>query len=217
MNWSVETYRLDEVEHRFPLPCVIQVNEGYYSLTDAEGFSQGDILSIDKKVVLHKVAANFSYEKSGSTTKNAEYVDLVKNEILVPLNYRGKLKVLRHLKNYDSVSELAQDFPRYAKLRENLTVRTEDNVSITIQAGAVLELDRIIPGSTYGPKIEPDKLVIQFDHLNRTVVVGIPFTSKGKFRTEPDENKYTIKEAIDRYVYVSAVARYIILYVSRSS
>ncbi|XP_045158952.2 uncharacterized protein LOC123524665 isoform X2 [Mercenaria mercenaria] len=190
MEWTLETYRLDEIERRFDFPCVICVNEGFYSETDTEGFSQGDIMSIDSKMVLHKVAANFAYEEEHNGWQDPNYVQLTEKEILVPLNYKGKLKVLRDVKNFDSVRELANDFPRYAKLRENLTVTTEENVPVIIQAGTMIELDRVIP---------PSKLVIQFQHRGSTLVVAVPLTARGKFRTEEDKNEYTMKEAIDRY------------------
>lgn len=195
MEWTMETYRLDEIEGKFELPCVICVNEGYYSETDTEGFSQGDIMSIDSKMVLHKVAANFAFEEEHSSWQDPTYVKLVEKEILVPLNYKGKLKVLRDVENFDSVIELAKDFPRYAKLRENLRVTTEDQIQVTVQAGTLIELDRIIP-ETGG---FPGKLVIQFPYRGNTLVVAVPLNTRGKFRTEPDNNEYTIKEAIDRY------------------
>lgn len=197
MEWTLETYRLDEIEGKFDLPCVICVNEGYYSETDTEGFSQGDIMSIDSKMVLQKVAANFAYKGDTDGWQDPNYVTLTEKEILVPLNYNGKLKVLREVKNFDSVLELAKDFPRYARVGANLRVTTEDNVQVTIQAGTLIELDRVLP-STGG---SPSKLVIQFQYRRDTLVVAVPLNTRGKFRTEPDNNEYTIKEAIDRYYY----------------
>ncbi|XP_045158947.2 uncharacterized protein LOC123524664 isoform X2 [Mercenaria mercenaria] len=198
MEWTLETYRLDELEGKFDFPCVVCVNEGYYSETDAEGFSQGDIMSIDSKLVMHKVAANFAEHVEDTKLREKDYIEL-EREILVPLNYKGKLKVLRNIKNYESVRELATDFPRYAKVRENFKVTTEEKITVTIQAGTVIELDRILPGSMHGPSREPDKLVIQFQHLSGPLVVAVPLNERGKFRTVPDDNEYTIKEAIDRY------------------
>lgn len=199
MEWTLETYRLDEITRKFDLPCVVCVTEGIYSETDTEGFSQGDIISIDSEMVLHKVAANFAFMDTNKQLPDPTYVDLTEKEILVPLNYKGKLKVLRDVLNFNSVRELAIEFPRYAKLRENMKVTTEDHVPVTIQAGTVIELDRIIPGHVTGSGKEPDKLVIQFQHRTGDLVVAVSFDAKGKFRTEPDENEYTIKEAINRY------------------
>lgn len=198
MEWSLQAYRLDEIERNFELPCVVRVNEGYYSETDAEGFSQGDIMSIDSQMLLHKVAANFATDEKSSELFDPDYVEL-ENEILVPLNYKGKLKVLRDIKNYENFRELANDLPRYAKARQNLGVTTEQKTKVTIQAGTIIELDRIIPVSMAGASKDPDKLVIKFEHSGRPLEVGVPVSAKGKFRTEPDDNEYTIKEAIDRY------------------
>lgn len=201
LNWTLETYRLDEVERKFGLPCVIYLNEGYYSVTDAEGFSQGDVMSIDSKMSLHKVAANFAKDLTPNFEKVADqdYIQLASlKEILIPLNYKGNLKVIQQKKTYENVKELAEDFPRYARLRLNLAVLTEDNKTLTIQAGTVVELDRIIPGSTFGSASTPDRLIIQFSHLHRKAVVALPLDLNGKFITEQDNNEYSIKEAIDR-------------------
>ncbi|KAL4236927.1 hypothetical protein ACF0H5_005313 [Mactra antiquata] len=203
MNWTVETYRLDEVEKKFGLPCVIHLNEGYYSTTDAEGFSQGDVMSVDSKLVLHKIAANFATDvkKHSLESKDSDYVELAPvKEILIPLNYKGRLKVLQRKMKYENVKELARDFPRYARLRQNLSVLTEDNRKVTLYAGTVMELDRIIPGSTFGDNnSSPDRLIVQFEHLQRRATVALPVHLNGKFITEHDDNEYTLKEAIDRY------------------
>lgn len=198
MEWTLETYRLDEVDRKFDLPCVIHVNEGYYSETDTEGFSQGDIMSIDSKMVLHKVAANFAFNYSSTGWDNLDNISVQNNEILVPLNYKGKLKVLQCPNHFSSVRELACAFPRYAKVGANIKVKTEDNVSVTIQAGAIIELDRIIPGSRTGLDREQDKLVLQFEHAGTYLVVAVPLNVRGQFITEPDNTEYTIKEAIDK-------------------
>jgi hypothetical protein len=199
MDWTTETYRLDEVEGKFDFPCVIRVNEGFYSATDAEGFSQGDILSIDSKMVLHKVAANFT-DCADLNTKGSldeDYVEL-KNEILVPLNYKGKLKVIRTAKYYDNVKDLTADFPRYATVRKQLDVTTEEDKIITIKSGTTIELDRIIPGPIVGSKRQPGKLVVRFQHSSGPLNVALSMHASGKFITEPDNNEYTIKEALDR-------------------
>lgn len=194
MEWSKETYRLDELETRFKIPCVIHVNEGFYSETDADGFSQGDIIGIDRKMTLHKVAANFARPECNyrSVTADTEYVELTE-EILVPLNYKGKLRVLSEVKKYSLVRDLARDAPRYAKVLKHFTVTVENKTSIEIQAGTTIELDRVIPG--FGGV---DKLVVEFMHLGSKTHAGIPLSETGFFRSEPDKNEYTIKEAIDR-------------------
>lgn len=201
MKWTLETYRLDEVARKFDFPCVVCVNEGFYSATESEGFSQGDIMSIDTRMMLHKVAANFAEDTDFTVNEDDDgYIELTsETEIFVPLNYKGKLKVLTRTKNFNSVRELAIDFPRYAKLRQNLEVITEDKKKITIVAGSVIELDRTIPGSSGSGQT---KLVVQFCHMGKNTVVALPMNLKGKFITEPDDMKYTIKEAIDRLVRV---------------
>lgn len=195
MEWSTETYRLDELESRFKVPCVIHVNEGYYSDTEAEGFSQGDIIGIDRKMTLHKVAAHFAAPEKGLRQYNAasEYVELTE-EILVPLNYKGKLKVLTPSKKYTRVIDLALDAPRYATVLKNLKVTTEAKTSIEIAAGTKIELDRTIPGL----RGEPERLVVEFEHLGKKTCAGVPVSANNLFRSEPDHNEYTIKEAIDR-------------------
>ncbi|KAL4236925.1 hypothetical protein ACF0H5_005311 [Mactra antiquata] len=199
MDWTLETYRLDEIHRKFDLPCVVRTTEGYFSETELEGFSQGDIISINSRMILHKVAANFA-DKTGhfkdSLSDEDGYTVLVNdNEILVPLKYKGKLKVISPIKKYDTVKELADDFPRYAKLCNNLTVETDGNKRITISAGTVVELDRIFPGTAGGGL---GKLVILF-HQGKKVAVALPMDVKARFRTERDNNEYTVQETIDRY------------------
>lgn len=193
MEWTQRTYRLDEVTRKFKLPVVIHLTEGYYSATDAEGFSAGDIMTIDSELTLHKVGAFF--EKHNSVDR---YVNIADQEILIPLNYKGKLNVLQNIKRYESIHELCQDSPRYAKVGQNFSVQTNDGIVIDMRAGTVIELDRLIPG-TRGPNPKPDQLVIEFKKQNMPVVVAIPTSTRGKFMTELDQNEYTIKEAIDRY------------------
>ena len=200
IEWSAETYRLCEIEGKFDFPCVIRVNEGFYSESDSEGFSQGDILSIDSKMVLQKVAASFKSFTDVNASKQFDDESVVesKNEILVPLNYKGKLKVIRSSKNYENVNELATDFPRYATLRQDLNVSTEENERVTIKSGTVIELVRIVPGSISCSSIPPGKITIQFQRSGRHLTVALPLNTSGKFRTEVDNNEYTIKEALDR-------------------
>lgn len=195
MEWSTETYRLDELESRFKIPCVIHVNEGFYSETEAEGFSQGDIIGIDRKMTLHKVAANFATPESNLRPQNTEkdYVDLAE-EILVPLNYKGKLKVLTPIKKYTNVRSLAYDAPRYATVLRNITVLVENKTPLELQAGTLIELDRVLPGKNS----QLERLVVEFKHQGKRTFASMAIFGEGYFRSEKDGNEYTLKEAIDR-------------------
>ncbi|XP_052776405.1 uncharacterized protein LOC128214148 isoform X2 [Mya arenaria] len=197
--WSTYTHRLDELERRVEFPCVVRLNEGYYSEAEGEGFSHGDIVAIDKKLVLHKVAANFAnriYRPSHSPAEEEWGYERLTDEILVPLNYNGKAKIQSTGKKYSTVRDLVADFPRYAKVCKNLKVWTADRQPVELQAGAVIELDRVMPASSAGA---PDNLVLIFDYQTRSTYATVPMDAKASFRTEPDETEYTIKEVIDRF------------------
>ena len=196
MEWSKETYRLDQLETRFKIPCVIHVNEGFYSDSEADGFSSGDIIGIDRKMTLHKVAAQFAGSTArpqSSADDDGVYCELAE-EILVPLNYKGKLRVLCPFKRYTRVSDMAFDSPRYATVMKNFVVTLENKKTIVLTSGTALELDRLIPSKAD----EDGKLVVEFDHKGLKTQATIPLSQTGMFKSEPDKNEYTIREAIYR-------------------
>lgn len=205
IQWTDNTYRIDEITRKFVLPVVIRMTEGFYSSnSDTEVFSAGDIMTIDKELILHKVAANFAANSDASCHKKSNNrheikANLESKEILIPLNYKGKLKVKSEIKVYETVRELSLDFPKYVKLCENLSVKTEHGASIDVQSGSIVELDRVIPGTLDDSTSQPESLVLEFKQDGKSVVVAIPTSSCGKFRTESDDNEYTIKEAIDKF------------------
>lgn len=191
-DWTEETYRLDEVARKFELPQVIQVTEGIDTGNDIDSFSAEDILMIDQSVVLQKVAAQFAEKVIELAPGGSEYA-ILKEEILIPLNYKGKLKVLNETRKYHGVADLARDFPRYATVLEAVSVPTESGGTLNIAAGTTIELDRVIPSHK-----GPDRLVISTEPGGRKQV-AMPFDMKARFRSVRDENEYTLKETIDRY------------------
>ncbi|XP_052257644.1 uncharacterized protein LOC127862522 isoform X2 [Dreissena polymorpha] len=197
-SWSITTYRLDELERRFTFPRVIRLAEGYCSDIEAEGFSKDDIIAVDNKLVLHKVGAFFTDRTSPITQTNDEsdfsYVRL-SDEILVPLNYKGKVKILNAGKKYTTVRDLAEEFPRFAKACQNFSAYGADHKRFDVQAGTTVELERIVPGRNG----QPDELVIQFQAEGKPVFAKISSATKTVFRAQPDITEYTIREVIDRF------------------
>lgn len=199
-DWTETTYRLDEVVNRFNVPCVVKVTEGIYSASELETMSSGDIIKIDYQRKLHKVAANFlsDFHRQLSTPppNSAEYVDLVAEEILIPLSYTGKLKILKEIKKYESVRELSKECPRYAKLLCQLSYQGQSAVKTVLEAGTLIEVDRIIQGSAKANREE--MLVVSYTNSGKKIDTAIPFSTKGSFMLVQDVNKYTLQEVVDR-------------------
>lgn len=190
--WSDVTYRLDELDRCVGFPQLIQVTEGIDTGNDIDSFSAEDVLMIDQCVILQKVAAHFATEKTVEVTDSGSEYAILKDEILIPLNYKGKLKVMGRLRSYNNVRELALDFPKYATALTAMRVPQDTGGMLEIAPDSKVELDRVIPGR------ECDKLVISTE-LGGRKQVAVPFDTRGRFRACPDDNEYTLKEVIDRY------------------
>lgn len=206
-DWTETTYRLDEVVNRFNVPCVVKVTEGIYSASELETMSSGDIIKIDYQRKLHKVAANFlsdfHRQLSTSPPNSAEYVDLVAEEILIPLSYTGKLKVLKEIKKYESVRELSKECPRYARVLCQLSYQGPSAVKTVLEAGTLIEVDRVIQGSAKANREE--MLVVSYTNSDKKIDTAIPFSTKGSFMLVQDVNKYTLQEVVDRYTLPQVV------------
>lgn len=188
-EWSEETYRLDEVGHKCSLPQVIQVTEGIYTSNEVDSFSAGDILKIDQCVQLQKVVAQVAKTPVKPTGRDSEY-DFLKEVILIPLNYKGKLKVIIEKKKYNTVRELATDLPQYAEFLQALTVSVEDGKCLNIAAGTKVELDRV--------RLGPDRLIMRTTDGGRRQV-EVLLSKRCQFRSTQDETEYTLTEMIERY------------------
>ncbi|KAH3693888.1 uncharacterized protein LOC127862612 [Dreissena polymorpha] len=199
MNWSSATYRLDELERKFTFPCVVRLAEGFCSDSESEGFSKDDIIGIDSKLVLHKVAAHFTNRQSGIRPTKGEYdfgYERLSEEILVPLNYKGKAKVQTCTgKTYTTVKGLIADFPRFAKICRTLKANSADDQPMDLPGGTKIELDRILPGRG----TTPDVLCIKFNVSGKPTYAKVAVTERAWIRCESDETEYTIKEVIDRF------------------
>ncbi|WAR24457.1 hypothetical protein MAR_038126 [Mya arenaria] len=192
-KWSKETCRLDELESKFKLPCVVKINEGYYTASETNGFSQGDIIGIDQKMIQHNISA-YVVQKN-----DADELAISNKEIQVPLNYNRKVKIVQRSKTYYSVQDLILDFPRYAEAGQDFAVIDDDNDTLVVHAGERIELERLIPGSNN----EPDSLVIQFVHEGDPIEAKLCTTTKGVFKTLPDDNEYTLTDVVERMYEVS--------------
>ena len=219
MQWSQESYRLDKVTNIFGVPCVVRLEEGYLPPDEAEEFAQGDIITIDAEIPSDKVGAYFikvdeKEEVNPKSPRSPDYGILTTDnqEVFLPYSYDGKLRVLKKIAKVHTVQELAEIFPGYAELEGKLTIKTNKGDSVTLAKGSTIELDRIIPGYINGSVKEPDKLVIKFEHSKEEKLAAIPYNMKGKFRSKADVKKYTIKEAIDRFVNLKWQTHYCFIF-----
>ena len=196
-KWSESTYRLDEIAYKqFELPLLIQLTEGIHTDNEVDSFSAEDILTIDRCVTLQKVAAQFAGNCTEMGSDGVDY-EILKEEILIPLNYKGKLKVVNEPNIYHNVRDLARDFPRFAKVLEILSVNTEHGLK-KIAAGSVIELDRVLPGGQKtGNVTVPDRLVVSTESGGRGQM-ALPFDKRCRFRSIEDSNEYTLRELVER-------------------
>lgn len=192
-KWSQETYRLDEIPDKFEFPLLVQVSEGFYGENQVDTFSAGDVIMFDQCVELQKVAARFAVEVRKTCDSGDDY-DILKDEILIPLHYKGLLKVKNEIKTYESVRDLTADMPRYVKILETLSVATDDGEELKFSTGTILELDRVLPKQQ---KCKTDRLVVNIK--GESSQVALPLDKTGKFKTVSDGNEYTLKDAVDRY------------------
>ena len=192
--WSEETYRFDEIARKFEFPLLVQVSEGFYRENEVDSFSAGDIIMFDQFVTLQKVAASFARLLPTADDMEHEYA-VHKEEILIPLNYKGKLKVENEIKVYEGIREIAKEFPRYAVLLETIAAPVSGGVVLNLDAGTVVELDRVIPPQKHG---NADCLVIN-TNIKGHKQVGLNLDKRCKLRSMPDTNEYTLREAVHRY------------------
>ncbi|KAH3698198.1 hypothetical protein DPMN_085717 [Dreissena polymorpha] len=203
MNWSSASYRLDELERMISFPCVVRLAEGFCSDSESKGFSKDDIIGIDSKLVLHKVAAHFANRLSCPRPTEDEYdfgYERSSEEILVPLNYKGKAKVQTCTgKTYTTVKGLIADFPRFAKICRTLKAISADDQPINLPGGTTIELDRIFPGRD----TKPDFVCINLNVAGKPTYAKVAVTERAEIRSESDETEYTIKQVMGRLVNAS--------------
>ncbi|KAH3693894.1 uncharacterized protein LOC127862607 isoform X2 [Dreissena polymorpha] len=196
-KWSTTSYRLDELGRRFKFPRVVRLAEGYCSDIEAEGFSKDDIIGIDNVLTIEKVAAHFANRKGGATSigDDERSYERLSEDILVPLNYKGKVKIRNQGIKYSTVRELVEDFPRFAKVCKNQPAIGADDRPLQILAGTTIELVQVVAGRDN----QPGELVVQFQILDKPVYAKVSVLETGLFRAESDDAEYTIKEVVDRF------------------
>ncbi|XP_052257762.1 uncharacterized protein LOC127862608 isoform X2 [Dreissena polymorpha] len=196
-KWSTTSYRLDELGRRFKFPRVVRLAEGYCSDIEAEGFSKDDIIGIDNVLTIEKVAAHFANRKGGVTSigDDERSYERLSEDILVPLNYKGKVKIRNQGIKYSTVRELVEDFPRFAKVCKNLSAIGADDRPLHILAGTTIELVQVVAGRDN----QPGELVVQFQIQEKPVYAKVSILEAGLFRAESDDAEYTIKEVVDRF------------------
>ena len=186
-EWSHETYTIRQLalkDDNFPM--VVRVNEGYLPEdgNEAEAFSQGDLIKLDYKKSYQKVAARFL--DAESHVDDEGYLHPGGN-LLIPLGYRGKLKILHQDRQYYSVAELVKEFPRFVRVQRSTVARSgQSQNTVSVPKGSLLELDRNLPS---------EGLVCR---LNGKLII-LNSNQKGHFLTVPDDEQYTLTEVIERF------------------
>nr|XP_022315694.1 uncharacterized protein LOC111119621 isoform X10 [Crassostrea virginica] len=185
IKWSDETFSIREVADN-NLPTVVKVADGYYSENEAESFSNGDLIKLDFKKSYSKVRA----QCVGGTPKEdvSGYVS-PDRDILIPLGYKGKLKVECLKSTFNSVEELIEHFPHFVITGRPLTGKrgVYSQEEFRIDKGVKLQLDRVIPEAGLVCKIDGKEVLLVSGQLAR-------------FHLEEDEKRYTIREVIENFV-----------------
>lgn len=190
LTWEDTGETIKDIVTKHQLPALVKVNEGYYGDTDAESFSSGDLIKLDMVKTLIKVSAcvGESEKKQGTRKARVDVNDLNwRNEVLIPLGYKGKLQVIRsdHIATtFGTVQDLIEQFPRFVRIENDTSVKVARGKFI-IPAGSELELDRVLPDQG---------LVCRYG--DKECLLDICDT--GKYVSVPDFTLYTLREVIDK-------------------
>ncbi|XP_061191362.1 uncharacterized protein LOC133199561 isoform X3 [Saccostrea echinata] len=184
IKWSEETFSIQDVAYN-NLPTVVKVADGYYSENEAESFSNGDLIKLDFKKSYSKVRGRCVGGKPKVDDLGYLSPD---RDILIPLGYKGKVKVECVQNTFNSVEELIKHFPHFVKTGRPITGKrglysTEE---IRIEKGVTLQLDRVIPEAGLVCKIDEKEVLL-------------PSSQLARFYLEPDEKEYTIREVVDKF------------------
>lgn len=184
IKWSDDTFSIRDVADS-NLPTVVKVADGFYSENEAESFSNGDLIKLDFKKNYSKVRA----QCVGRTPRedSSGYMSPDK-EILIPLGYKGKLKVECMKKTFNTIEELIAHFPHYVRTGRPLTGKrgVYSSEQFRIEKGVRLELDRVIPKAGLVCKMDGKEVLLPLGQLAR-------------FDVETDDKEYTIREVIDSF------------------
>lgn len=188
--WSAESCKIAEVVEREILPVMVRVTEGIYGATEAETFSQGDLLMLHKVLTISKVVACFVDGKSSGfrrTIKEDNYGYIEKEEILIPLGYKGRLTIFcpdAGHKVFNSVKQLIKDLPRFVRVIEQVR-STDDTI---LRRNDTLELDRYLPSQGLVCKWKDNFLCLSEN-------------TGGQFLLLPDTTEYTLQDVINKFPF----------------
>ncbi|XP_056017989.1 uncharacterized protein LOC125668602 isoform X3 [Ostrea edulis] len=184
IKWTDETYSMQEVANN-NLPTIVKVADGYYSENEAESFSNGDLIKLDFKKSYSKVRAQCVGGKPKVDTLGYMSPD---KDILIPIGYKGKLKVECLKDTFGSIQELITHFPHFVITGRPLTGKRGiySSEEIRIEKGTRLQLDRVIPDAG---------LVCRKDEKE----ILLPSIQLARFYLEPDEKEYTVREVVDNF------------------
>ncbi|KAL3869228.1 hypothetical protein ACJMK2_041936 [Sinanodonta woodiana] len=204
LKWSQKTYTLNEVTSHFKLPILVRVSEGIYGSHESESFSASDIIKLEKEETLQKVAAHFIDDlHEWGTQRGSNYEQYVAlkqtSEILIPLGYKGQLEITVEEKIFTTVLELSLAFPKYAKVLEHLEVNNTKG-KVTLHTGTIIELERLLPDEAGN-----NTLLCRFEFNKTKCFVQLPIKMKGKFKSQKDKSKYTLKHIIENFELPQAV------------
>lgn len=111
--WSGQDFKLSDFVQMYPPPQIVKVEEGYMDSEEEER-----TLSASQVLTLH-VIKNF---------KTVPAFDKHGEKISLPVNSTARLEILCNPISYETVEELAKDFPRYvASVEKHPWLKVEEN------------------------------------------------------------------------------------------
>ncbi|KAK3090647.1 hypothetical protein FSP39_013382 [Pinctada imbricata] len=183
-SWSEETYTIQQLAIRNEFPVVVRVTEGYLPEdgNETDSFSQGDMIKLDFKRTYEKVTAKFLDEKL--KIDNEGYVH-PGGDLMIPLGYNGRVRIIHQKTEYSSVKELLREFPRFVKVSQRELKCSSLKRSILLR-NSVIELMREVPKEGLLVRYENSDIILKYDQM-------------GDFSLVRDEYHYSLMELTKRF------------------
>ena len=168
--WSNEEYELSEFVRRFTLPQLVKVERGYHGGNEETSLSGGQVLTI------HAIREADTIIAKDSRHRN----------VYIPKTCRQKVNVLileTSVTYYETVAELSQVFPKFARV-----IKEPESQTFGINIGDILVLKRIVKRNQY----------LECEIKNGTLI-RLPMSLRAGFLSLYDSSEYSILEVVQMF------------------
>ncbi|KAL4236542.1 hypothetical protein ACF0H5_004927 [Mactra antiquata] len=208
LSWSVMKYDLKTGLDILKLPCQVKLADDNFNGDTGEPRYHDDPgceVQFEKKCCICFVKAQiielpdvdwFRHKKGDDFVK--DHAKLSGTNILIPLEYGGKVRLYDRSggKEYSTVTELIEDFPRYIKAMDDMICASPgNNKPQIVYKETVLELDRITKnmGTIRGRR--ETFLICKDNDGNREL--AFKYMAAVNFIKVPDTSKCVLKDFIE--------------------